>query len=102
MDQNLAVASCQVPRDAWAVTSFEVTYRGPSTMAVRAAASIADAPGVELTSAARPDDPDASDQAVVLALTVEGTAEAVTAAVDGVRAELPDGATVTMEAAGGG
>ena len=84
------------------MTSFQVTYRGPSTVAVRAAALLADADGIELTSAARPDDPTASDEAVVLELTLMGTTEAVTAAVDNVQGELPPGATLTMEARAGG
>ena len=84
------------------MTSFQVTYRGPSTVAVRAAALLADAEGVELTSATRPDDPTASDESVVLELTLMGTTEAVTAALDSVQAELPPGATLTMEAGGGG
>ena len=72
------------------MTTHQVTYRGPSTFAVRAAALLADAPGVELTSATRTDDP--SDDSVALELTIEGTDEAVAAAVDAVRAELPAGA----------
>ncbi|MGI8808968.1 MAG: hypothetical protein ACR2KK_14230 [Acidimicrobiales bacterium] len=83
------------------MTSFHVTYRGPSTTAVQAAATLADAPGVELTSAARPDSEEGADEAVVLALTLEGTPEAVAAALDGVRATLPPGATVTLDASGG-
>ena len=84
------------------MTSFQVTYRGPSTIAVRAAAQLADAEGVELTSAARPDDPGSTDESVVLELTLMGTAEAVSAALDIVQGELPPGATLTMEAGAGG
>ena len=74
------------------MTTHQVTYRGPSTFAVRAAAMLADAAGLELTSANRTDDP--SDDSVALALTVEGTPEAVAAAIDTVREELPAGATL--------
>lgn len=74
------------------MTTHQVTYRGPSTFAVRAAALLADAAGVELTSATRTDDP--SDDSVALELTIQGSDEAVAAAVDAVRAELPAGATV--------
>lgn len=74
------------------MTTHQVTYRGPSTFAVRAAALLADAAGLELTSAHRTDDP--SDESVALALTIEGTDDAVAAAVDAVRAELPAGATL--------
>ena len=84
------------------MTSFQVTYRGPSTIAVRAAAQLADAEGVELTSAARPDDPASADESVVLELTLMGTEEAVRAALDTVQGELPPGATFTMEAGAGG
>lgn len=76
------------------MTSHEVTYRGPSSFAVRAAALIADAAGVELTSATRADEPDATEDSVVLVLTVEGTDDAVAAGLAAVRAELPEGASV--------
>ena len=78
-----------------------MTYRGPSTIAVRAAALLADAEGVELTSAARPDDSTASDESAVLQLTLMGTTEAVTAALASVQGELPPGATLTMDAGAG-
>lgn len=84
------------------MTTHLVTYRGPSTFAVHAAALLADADGVELTSASRPDDPPASEEAVLLTLTLDGTADAVAAAVDAVRGELPAGATVTESLTGPG
>lgn len=74
------------------MTTHQVTYRGPSTFAVRAAALLADAAGLELTSAQRTDD--ASDESVALALTLEGSDEAVAAAIESVRGEMPAGATV--------
>ena len=74
------------------MTTHQVTYRGPSTFAVRAAAMLADGAGLELTSANRTDDP--SDDSVALELTVEGTEEAVAAAVGTVREELPASATL--------
>ena len=74
------------------MTTHQVTYRGPSTFAVRAAALLADAPGVEMTSATRTDDP--SDDSVALELTVEGTDEAVAAAIETAREELPAGASL--------
>ena len=76
------------------MTTHQVTYRGPSSFAVQAAALIADADGVQLTSAARADDPDAIGETVVLVLTLEGTDEAVAAGLEAVRAEAPAGATV--------
>lgn len=75
------------------VTTHQVTYRGPSTFAVRAAALLADSEGVELTSATRAEDA-GSPEDVALELTVAGTAEAVSAAIESVRRELPAGATV--------
>jgi hypothetical protein len=74
------------------VTTHQVTYRGPAEFAVRAAAMLADAAGVELTSANRPDDP--TDGMVALELTLDGPDDALAAAVDSVRAELPAGATL--------
>ena len=76
------------------MSRHEVTYRGPSTFAVQAAALIADADGIELTSAERADDPDGMADSVVLVLTLEGTDEAVAAGLAAVRAELPAGASV--------
>ena len=74
------------------MTTHQVTYRGPSTFAVRAAALLADAAGVELTSANRAGDP--TDGMVALELTLDGPDDALAAAVDSVRAELPAGATL--------
>ncbi len=74
------------------MTTHQVTYRGPAQFAVRAAALLADATGLELTSANRTDDP--SDDSVALELTVEGTDDAVAVALDAVRAELPAGASL--------
>ena len=76
------------------MTTHQVTYRGPSTFAVQAAALMADADGVELTSATRAEDLDAMDGSVVLVLTLEGSDEAVAAGLAAARAELPEGATV--------
>ncbi|HEX3623440.1 MAG TPA: hypothetical protein VHT97_14090 [Acidimicrobiales bacterium] len=84
------------------MTNFRVTYRGPSSFAVRAAALLADTDGVELTSATRADVEDPSDGTVLLVLTVAATAEAVSAALAAVRAELPADATVFGEEPVGG
>lgn len=74
------------------MTTTQVTYRGPAEFAVRAAALLADTAGVELRSANRTDDP--TDGLVALVLTIDGPEEALAAAVDSVRAELPAGATL--------
>lgn len=80
-----------------AVTTHQVTYQGPPSFAVRAATLLADAEGVKLTSANQPELLEGSDQTVLLALVLEGTAEAVTAALDSVQAALPPDATVTVD-----
>jgi hypothetical protein len=76
------------------VTTHQVTYRGPSTFAVRAAALLADSPGVELTSATRADDAGAPEEQAVLILALDAADEDLSAAVEAVRAELPAGATL--------
>lgn len=76
------------------MTTQQVTYQGPSSFAVRAAALIADAEGVELRSATPLDGASPAEGSVVLVLTVEASAEALSAALGAVRAELPAGATV--------
>ena len=76
------------------MTTHEVTYRGPSSFAVRAAALLADSAGVELTSATRADDAGASEEEAVLVLTLEATDVELSAAVEAARAELPAGATL--------
>jgi len=80
-----------------AVTTHQVTYQGPPAFAVRAATLLADTEGVELTSANQPEVLDGPDQGVRLALVLEGTAEAVEAALDAVRSELPPDTTVTID-----
>jgi hypothetical protein len=75
----------------------QVNYEGPPSLAVRVAHMLADAPGVELRSAKEPEPLDGPVAGVLLALTVEGTADDVTAAVAAVRDELPSDARITME-----
>lgn len=82
------------------MTSFQVTYRGPSAFALQAAALLADAEGVELTSATRAGDPDAPGEVAELVLILGGSTESVTAALAAAQAELPDGASVTLEQPG--
>jgi hypothetical protein len=69
------------------VTAFHITYEGPASLAMTAAAALADADGVELTSSEPPQRSDAGD-GVVLALTVEGTSDAVLDAIAQVRDQL--------------
>lgn len=84
------------PRDAVAVTTHQVTYQGPPSFAVGAATLLADSEGVELTSANQPQVIEGSEQ-VLLALVLEGTPEAVAAAVDAAQADLPAEATITID-----
>ncbi len=79
-----------------AVTTHQVTYQGPPSFAVRAATLLADTEGVELTSANQPEVIEGSEQ-VLLALVLEGSPEAVAAAVDSAQAQLPPGAIVTID-----
>ena len=81
-----------------AVTTHQVTYQGPPSFAVRAATLLADSEGVELTSANQPEVLEGADQLVLLALVLQGSDDAVAAALDSVRASLPPDATVTMDA----
>ncbi len=71
-------------------------YEGPSSFAVRVATQLADADGIELTSAEKQEG-DESVDTVLLVLTVEGTPEAVMAAVRSVGAGLPAEARITLE-----
>ena len=79
------------------MTTHHVRYEGPSSLAVRVATLLADADGVELTSAEKPEHPAGSVPMVRLAVTLEGTTEAVMAAVGSVQAGLPTDATLTVE-----
>jgi hypothetical protein len=82
------------------MTTHQVTYQGPPAFAVRAATLLADSEGVELTSANQPEMLDGADQTVRLALVLRGASEAVMAALDSVRSELPPEATVTVDQPG--
>ena len=84
-------------RDAWGVTSHQVKYEGPSSFAVRVATLIADADGIDLTSADKQEYAGDSAETVLLVLTVEGTLDAVTAAVRAVGTALPADASITIE-----
>ena len=74
-----------------------VTYEGPPSLAVPVATLLADAQGVDLTAAEKPEHLDGSVESVLLALTVEGATEAVTAAVSHISDGLPAEATITID-----
>ncbi len=78
------------------MTAHRIVYTGPSSLAVQAATLLADADGVELTASERPQVTDAATDTVVLAVTVEGTPDAVAEAVALLEDQLPDGATVEV------
>ncbi len=78
------------------MTTYQVQYEGPSSLAVRVATLLADSEGVDLTSAEKPEHPDGSMAMVRLAVTVEGTTEAVMAAVGSIQAGLPADASITV------
>lgn len=79
------------------MTAHRITYEGPAAFAVRAATLLADAEGLELTSAGEPERGDDAAGSVLLRLTVQGTVDAVTAAVDRIGADLPPEATISVE-----
>jgi len=77
------------------VTTHQVKYEGPSSLAVRVATLLADAEGIDLRSAEKQDLGDGSVDAVVLTLTVEASADDVTEAIGRIGVGLPEGATIT-------
>jgi hypothetical protein len=81
------------------MAAHQIKYEGPSSLAVRAATMLADADGVELVSSKVPERSNDAADKVLLALTVEGTADAVMAAVTLIGQTLPPQATITIEQA---
>ena len=79
------------------MAAHQIKYEGPSSLAVRAATMLADADGVGLISSRMPERREESADKVLLELTVEGTTEAVMAAVRIVGESLPRQATITVE-----
>ena len=80
--------------NAGAVTVYRIRFEGPAALAVRVATALADADGVELTSSKRPSILD--ENTVELDVSVDGTRDAVAAAVSSIRDELPDGASIEI------
>lgn len=70
---------------------------GPTALAMSTVTQIADAIGIELTSSEPPVRSEGLDGSVVLVVTVEGTDEAVRAAIGSVRCGLPAGASIDVE-----
>ncbi len=76
------------------MTVYRIRFEGPAALAVRVATALADADGVELTSSKRPSILD--ENTVELDVSVDGTRDAVAAAVSSIRDELPDGASIEI------
>jgi hypothetical protein len=76
------------------VTAFRITYEGPPSFALPAATLLAEADGVELTSS---EPPSRRDDTVMLALTVEATAQAVADALKAIADQLPRDATMRVD-----
>lgn len=83
--------------DACAMTTRRILYEGPASLAVPTATMLADAEGIELTSSDMGERSQTGGDVVRLALVVEGSPEAITAAVVATRDGLPPGATVTID-----
>jgi hypothetical protein len=80
--------------DADAMPVYRVRFEGPSALAVGTATALADADGVDLVSSAT--SPNARDHTVRVDLDVEGTFDAITDAVEAIRRDLGDGATIAI------
>jgi len=78
------------------VTTHQVKYEGPSSLAVGVATLLADAEGIDLTSA-KQEQPEGSLGTVLMALIVEGTTEDVIAAVGQIGDGLPAEASITVQ-----
>lgn len=74
-----------------------IRYEGPAALAIEVATRLADADGVELTASEPPERAEDGGDQVVLVVTVDGTSEAVTAALDALGDALPEGATIAVE-----
>lgn len=76
------------------VSSHRITFEGPADLAIGVATALAEADGVELTSS----DPitKVDDRTVRLGVTLDGSLDAIAAAVAALRADLPSGATITV------
>jgi hypothetical protein len=75
-------------------TSYRIRFEGPSAMALQVATDLAAADGVDLTSSTPPVPLD--DATFALEVTVDGTLEAVTRAVDDLRERLPADGSITV------
>ena len=79
------------------MTTYQIRYEGPATVALRVATALADAEGVDLRASDAPRTLDAGT--VQLAVTVDGGADDVLDAVGTVRGWLPVGASIEIVSA---
>jgi hypothetical protein len=82
--------------DAGTVTLYMIRFEGPAARAVGVATELADAPGVDLRSSAPPSVID--QHSVRLDVSVDGTRDAVEAAVAAISKGLPKGASIEITA----
>jgi hypothetical protein len=80
--------------NAGGVTAYKIRFEGPAALAIGVATALADADGVELTSSKRPSTLDANT--VELHVSVEGSRDAVAAAIARISDGLPDGASIEI------
>ncbi|MGH9278784.1 MAG: hypothetical protein ACRD12_11870 [Acidimicrobiales bacterium] len=78
------------------MSEHRVRYEGPRSLAMQAARLLADSQGIELRSAGSPEPLSDSAGETGLTLTVEGTAEAVQAALERIQAALSSGARLRV------
>ena len=76
------------------MTSYRIRVEGPPTQTLDLATALADAAGVDLVGSEQP--VSVGELAVALDVTVEGAFDAVADAVAGIRAGLPDGASIEI------
>jgi len=82
--------------DAATVSSHRVSIHAPTALALQTVTALADAEGVDLTASEPP--ASSGDHMVDLDVIVEGERSAVASAVDGIRAGLPSGASISLTA----
>ena len=76
------------------MTSYGISFEGPSALTLHVATALADAEGVELISSDQP--VNVADGRVALNVAVEGAYDAVADAVASVRGDLPPDASIEI------
>jgi hypothetical protein len=78
------------------VSAHRVSIHAPAGLALQIVTELADADGVDLTSSESPT-ASSGDHMVDLDVVIDGSRAAVTSAVDGIRAGLPKGSSISIE-----